>query len=74
MIETFYLVILAAVLFVLLYDPRHYCVQSIFGETVHLEPATQFLFNIVVVQKDTCSELGEKKIADQLHIWRYTLY
>ena len=66
MVETFYLVILAAVLFVLLY--------SLFDETVHIEPATQLLFNIEVVQKDTCSELGEKKIMDQLHIWRYTFY
>lgn len=66
MVETFYLVILAAVLFVLLY--------SLFDETVHIESATQLLFNIEVVQKDTCSELGEKKIMDQLHIWRYTFY
>ena len=74
MVETFYLVILAAVLFVLLYSPRHSYVQSLFDETVHVEPATQLLFNIEIVQKDTCSELGEKKIVDQLHIWRYTLY
>ena len=72
MVETFYLVILAAVLFVLLYSPRQSCDQS--DETVHPEPATQLLFNIDVVQKDTCAELGEKKIVDQLHIWRYTLY
>ena len=74
MVETFYLVILAAVLFVLLYCPRQSCVQSLFDETVHVEPATQLLFNIYVVQKDTCAELGEKNIVDQLHIWRYTLY
>lgn len=73
MIETFYLVILAAVLFVLLYSPRQSCVQSLSDETVHGEPATQLLFN-TRVQKDTCAELGEKKIVDQLHIWRYTLY
>ena len=72
MVETFYLVILAAVLFVLLYSPRQSCDQK--DETVHPEPATQLLFNIDVVQKDTCAELGEKKIVDQLHIWRYTLY
>lgn len=73
MVETFYLVILAAVLFVLLYSPRQSCVQNLSDETVHGEPATQLLFNIRV-QKDTCAELGEKKIVDQLHIWRYTLY
>lgn len=73
MVETFYLVILAAVLFVLLYSPRQSCVQSLSDETVYLEPATQLLFNIRV-QKDTCAELGDKKIVDQLHIWRYTLY
>lgn len=74
MVETFYLVILAAVLFVLLYSPRQSCAQNLSDETVHGEPATQLLFNIEIVQKDTCSKLGEKKIVDQLHIWRYTLY
>ena len=64
MVETFYLVILAAVLFVLLYSLRQ------FDETVHVESATQLLFNV----KNTCAELGEKKIVDQLHIWRYALY
>ena len=73
MVETFYLVILAAVLFVLLYSPRQSCVQNLSDETVLGEPATQLLFNIKV-QKDTCSKLGDKKIVDQLHIWRYTLY
>ena len=74
MIETFYLVILAAVLFVLLYSPRHSCVQSLSDETVHESQQPNFYLTQKVVQKDTCAELGDKKIVDQLHIWRYTLY
>lgn len=52
MVETFYLVILAAVLFVLLYSLRQ------FDETVHLESATQLLFNV----KNTCAEWARRKL------------
>lgn len=69
MVETFYLVILAAVLFVLLYSPRQSCVQSLSDETVHESQQPNFY----LTQKGS-AELGEKKIVDQLHIWRYTLY
>lgn len=72
MIETFYLVILATVLLVLLYSPRPSCGKSILAEQ-YRESVTQLKFNTVVGLLKNLID-NRRVYADQLHLWRYALY
>lgn len=74
MIETFYLVILATVLLVLLYSPRPSCSKSILAEQ-YGESATQIFIKLNTVVGLVKNLIDSRRVyADQLHLWRYALY
>ena len=74
MIETFYLVILATVLLVLLYSPRPSFGKSILAEQ-YGESATQLFIKLNTVVGLVKNLIDNRRVyADQLHLWRYALY